>query len=70
MTLFRYSSTKISKLQGINQDDILSISDYYDNDRYPGPRYTQPAIEEVEYFFTVAETIYNVIHYEVITSGI
>lgn len=62
VTLFRYASAKVIKLKTINPDDILAISDYYENDRYHGPRYAIPEREEVEYFYSIAETIFKTIH--------
>ena len=34
-------------------------SDYYETDRYPGPRYVVPSREEVEHFFLFAEQLYS-----------
>lgn len=40
-------------------DDLITISDYYESERYPGPRYFVPAREEVEKNFDFAEEILN-----------
>jgi HEPN domain-containing protein len=42
-------------------DDLLRISDYYEVDRYPGPRYEVPSREEVNANFVIAESIYKAI---------
>ncbi len=40
-------------------DDLIVISDYYETDRYPGPRYFVPGREEVETYFDFTESILN-----------
>lgn len=42
-------------------DDLITISDYYESERYPGPRYFVPDREEVEKYFDFAEEILNTI---------
>ncbi len=58
MLLFSFVKKHI-QLTNIDFDDIIAISDYYETDRYPGPRYSIPTREEVEKHFVVAETIYD-----------
>ena len=60
--LFRYATEKISELKKVDEDELLTISDYYETDRYPGPKYTQPSRNEVEHFYILAESIYKVIY--------
>ena len=43
-------------------DDLIVISDYYETDRYPGPRYFVPSREEVESYFDFAEKLLNEIY--------
>ncbi len=43
----------------ISIDDIIRISDYYETDRYPGPRYFIPSKEEIGESLIIAENIYN-----------
>ena len=58
MLLFNFVDNHI-QLSNIDPEDIIVISDYYETDRYPGPRYTIPTREEVEEHFIVAKTIYD-----------
>lgn len=67
MTLFRYAVEKMHELENVDTDDILTIYDYYETDRYPGPKYTLPATNEVERFYLLADSIYKTI-YEVVNS--
>ncbi len=53
---------KTYALEDLNIDDIITISDYYETDRYPGPRYVMPSRSEVEYFFMVAEKLFQQIN--------
>ena len=62
MPLFRYATVKISELKKVDVDELLTISDYYETDRYPGPKYTHPSRKEVEHFYILAESIYKVIY--------
>ena len=52
---------KYINLDFIEFDDLLKISDYYEVDRYPGPRYVVPSREEVNANFVIAESIYKTI---------
>ena len=45
LPLFEFIITKI-EINGVTIDDIMIISDYYETDRYPGPKYFSPSIEE------------------------
>ncbi|WP_297087923.1 HEPN domain-containing protein [uncultured Draconibacterium sp.] len=58
MVLFNFAEEK-TDLSHFDKDDILAISDYYETDRYPGPRYAQPERKEVEHYFTVAEKLFK-----------
>ncbi|MFC2087163.1 HEPN domain-containing protein [Bacteroidota bacterium] len=40
-------------------DNMLLIEDYYDTERYPGPRYSIPSNSEIEKNISVAEQIYR-----------
>jgi len=40
-------------------EDLIIISDYYETERYPGPRYSIPPRGEVEKQCQVAESIYK-----------
>jgi len=40
-------------------DDIITISDYYETDRYPGPKYFIPSREEVDHYFLFAEQLFK-----------
>jgi len=56
--LFNFVKEKIL-LEEIDIEVIITISDYYETDRYPGPRYVVPSREEVENFFLFAEQLYS-----------
>jgi len=58
MVLFSFVEKHVLPIN-IDLDDIIVISDYYETDRYPGPRYSIPTREEVEKHFDMAETIYD-----------
>lgn len=56
--LFNFVNEKIP-LDGTDIEVIITISDYYETDRYPGPRYVVPSRDEVENFFIVAQQLYS-----------
>ena len=56
--LFNFDNDKIP-LGEPDIEVIITISDYYESDRYPGPRYDVPSRDEVENFFSVAEQLYS-----------
>ena len=56
--LFNFVNEKIP-LKETDIEVIITISDYYETDRYPGPRYVVPSREEVENFFLIAEQLYS-----------
>ena len=56
--LYNFVSEKIP-FDEFEIDDIITISDYYETDRYPGPRYVIPSRSEVEHFFLFAEKLYK-----------
>lgn len=58
MLLFSFAGKHI-QLPNLAFNDIIVISDYYETDRYPGPRYSIPTYEEVEEQFKIAENIYD-----------
>ena len=58
MVLFLFAKEKLN-LEEFDPDHILAISDYYETDRYPGPRYTLPERSEVEMYFKVAERLFE-----------
>ena len=60
LPLFEYVVTKI-ELADISIDDILIISDYYETDRYPGPKYFSPSNEETSINIDIATRIYNAV---------
>lgn len=57
--LFNFVKEKIPLLEETDIETIITISDYYETDRYPGPRYVVPSREEVEHFFLFAEQLYS-----------
>ena len=44
-------------LRNIDIDEIITISDYYETDRYPGPKYIVPTRTEVDSHFQLAEQL-------------
>jgi HEPN domain-containing protein len=58
--LFSFVQEKIGLSKEITEDLII-ISDYYESERYPGPRYFIPDREEVEKYYDFAEEILNTI---------
>lgn len=56
--LFNFVKEKIP-LEETDIEVIITISDYYETDRYPGPRYVVPSRDEVENFFLFAEQLYS-----------
>jgi len=40
-------------------DDLLMINDYYESQRYPGPRYSMPDKAEIEKSLSVAQKLYE-----------
>lgn len=64
--LFSFVNEKI-KLEDIDIDVIIIVSDYYETDRYPGPRYTIPSRDEVEQFFLFTEQLFRKIEEHILT---
>ena len=58
LLLFEFVKTKI-KFKGVTIDDILIISDYYEADRYPGPKYFLPSIEEITQNLDLTKRIFD-----------
>jgi HEPN domain-containing protein len=53
--LFSFVNEKIDL--DVNAGDLITISDYYETERYPGPRYSKPSREEVESYFILVERL-------------
>lgn len=56
--LFSFVCEKTGLSENITEDLII-ISDYYESERYPGPRYFIPDRDEVEKYYDFAEEILN-----------
>lgn len=56
--LFSIVNEKIPS-EEIDIEDIITISDYYETDRYPGPKYFVPSREEVDHYFLFAEQLFK-----------
>lgn len=56
MTLYNFAKQHIDIID-IETDDLITISDFYETERYPGPKFSLPEREEVENLFTVAEQL-------------
>lgn len=44
-------------LDDISKKDLLMISDYYQSERYPGPKYFMPERNEIDHVIDVAKNI-------------
>jgi HEPN domain-containing protein len=64
--LFNFVNEKIP-LEETDIEVIITISDYYETDRYPGPRYVVPSRDEVENFFLFAEQLYSKIEESILS---
>lgn len=60
LPLYEFVITKF-EIPEVTFDDILIISDYYEADRYPGPRYFLPSNNEIAIYLDLTKRIYNVI---------
>lgn len=68
MLLYHFVRDKVPLNEhDLNMDTIIIISDYYETDRYPGPKYVIPPREEVESFFLIAENLYKKIEEHILT---
>jgi len=56
--LFEYVEQFID-LNDISKSAIIEISDYYQSDRYPGPKYFIPERDEIERNLKLASAIFN-----------
>lgn len=54
--LFNYVEKWVN-LKSVSKKDLLRISDYYQSERYPGPKYFMPEREEIEHAIKLAEDI-------------
>lgn len=64
--LFNFVNEKI-KIDDIDIEVIIIISDYYETDRYPGPKYMIPSRDEVEHFFLIAKQLFGKIEEHILT---
>jgi len=44
-------------MEDINKRDLLVISDYFQAERYPGPKYFMPERDEITHSIKVAQNI-------------
>lgn len=58
--LYEFVSTKI-EISEVTIDDLLVISDYYESERYPGPKYFSPSNEEIAKHLRIASNIFTAI---------
>lgn len=54
-------SCKYFDLSDIDIDHLIEINDYYENERYPGPKYSLPSLEEVKKNIRLSENIYTTV---------
>lgn len=46
-------------LTGVKIDDLIEITDYYESERYPGPKFNMPTMNEIKKNIIVAESIFK-----------
>jgi len=56
--LFNYTSNYI-EWNGIEIKTLVMISDYYQTERYPGPKYFMPDRDEINKFIHLAKSIFQ-----------
>lgn len=56
--LFNYASESIL-FENVDIKSLLIVSDYYQAERYPGPKYFMPAREEIDNSLELAKTIFS-----------
>jgi HEPN domain-containing protein len=54
--LFNYANTNI-QFKNIDIKQLLTINDYYIAERYPGPRFSMPEMDEISESMKIAQTI-------------
>ena len=54
--LFNYANTNI-QFKNINIKQLLTINDYNITERYPGPRFSMPEMDEIFESMNIAQTI-------------
>ena len=54
--LFNYANTNI-QFKNIDIKQLLTINDYYIAERYPGPRFSMPEMDEISESMNIAQTI-------------
>ena len=59
-TLYPFVISKL-ELEEVSLEKIITISDYYQTDRYPGPRYFLPSRLEVNDALVLATYIYGIV---------
>ena len=52
---------KYLDLSTIDLDTLIEINDYYENERYPGPKYTLPTMDEIDRNVKLCDDIYTLI---------
>ena len=58
--LFDFASKSID-LSAISIEKIIAISDYYESDRYPGPKYFMPSADEISQNIILTASILELI---------
>ena len=59
MNLYEKCESYTSVTKETTIDELIIINDYYETERYPGPRYFIPAKSEIEKNLSVADKLYN-----------
>jgi HEPN domain-containing protein len=54
--LFNYANTNI-QFKNIDIKQLLTINDYYISERYPGPKFSMPDMDEISESLNLAQTI-------------
>ena len=57
----KQETDKFITLDILTIDALIEINDYYDTERYPGPKYFSPTYEEIARNINIAENLYKII---------
>jgi HEPN domain-containing protein len=55
----KIQTEKFVSLEITNIDSLIEINDYYETERYPGPKYSIPSKDEIEKNITFTENLFE-----------
>ena len=59
MNLYEICETYLPISKAATIDELMMISDYYETEKYPGPKYFIPSKSEIEKNLAIADRLYN-----------